>query len=64
MALSTTVVPCNNAELMSSGPNWPTIRGYGLIDIVSCPPTSDAACSPLARAVRRADTLTTALPAD
>ena len=33
MALSTTVMPCNNAELMSSGPNWPTIRGYGLIDI-------------------------------
>ena len=33
MALSTTVMPCNNAELMSSGPNWGTIRGYGLIDI-------------------------------
>lgn len=33
MALSSTVMPCNNAELMSSGPNWPTIRGYGLIDI-------------------------------
>ena len=33
MALSSTVMPCNNAELMSSGPNWPAIRSYGLIDI-------------------------------
>ena len=26
-------MPCDNNELMSSGPNWPTIRSYGLIDI-------------------------------
>jgi hypothetical protein len=33
MKLSTVIQPCDNNELMSSGPNWPTIRSFGLIDI-------------------------------
>ena len=38
MTLSTVIMPCDNNELMSKGPNWPTIRKFGLIDIdVSSP---------------------------
>ena len=33
MSLSTIIMPCDNNELMSSGPNWPIIRGFGVIDI-------------------------------
>merc|ERR1719272_1911488 len=33
MTLSTIIMPCDNNELMSSGPNWPIIRGFGVIDI-------------------------------
>ena len=33
MSLSTIIMPCDNKELMSNGPNWPVIRGFGVIDI-------------------------------
>ena len=33
MSVSTVVMPCDDNELMSKGPNWPTIRKFGLIDI-------------------------------
>ena len=33
MSLSTAIQPCDNNELMSSGPNWPTIRSFGIVDI-------------------------------
>ena len=33
MSLSTIIMPCDNSELMSDGPNWPIIRGFGVIDI-------------------------------
>ena len=45
---------CDNNELMSSGPNWPIIRDFGVIDIdVSSPPPHTTPTPPAAQLIQR-----------